>query len=108
MKYQFSASGHELGQVLLGLMLDHPHDAATVYYRSRPFLFASGMTALEAVAGGLARVGGLTSGRDVGVMFNLAGRDRATILPTSGDVGAQYTPGRRLGPGNSLPVGNTG
>jgi len=35
--YQFSAKGHELAQVLLGTQLDHPHDAAAVYYRSRPF-----------------------------------------------------------------------
>ena len=27
-KYQFSAKGHELSQVLLSLELDHPHDAA--------------------------------------------------------------------------------
>ncbi len=33
-KYQFSAMGHELAQVLLAEALDHPHDAATVYYRS--------------------------------------------------------------------------
>ncbi|HSQ40469.1 MAG TPA: hypothetical protein VLM78_09945, partial [Anaerolineales bacterium] len=34
--YQFSAKGHELSQILLALQLTHPHDAATVYYRSRP------------------------------------------------------------------------
>ncbi len=35
--YQFSARGHELAQVLLALMLDHPHDAAqptTAHVRS--------------------------------------------------------------------------
>ena len=36
--YQFSAKGHELAQVFLALSLDHPHDAAAVYYRSRPFM----------------------------------------------------------------------
>ena len=36
--YQFSAKGHELAQVFLALSLDHPHDAASVYYRSRPFM----------------------------------------------------------------------
>jgi 2-oxoisovalerate dehydrogenase E1 component len=39
-KYQFSAAGHELAQVLLARALTHPHDAATVY--SSAFLLASG------------------------------------------------------------------
>ncbi len=90
--YQFSAKGHELSQVLLGLALDHPHDAATVYYRSRPFMLASGLTLREALAGGMARTGSLTEGRDVGVMYALHRRGRAEVLPASGDVGAQYTP----------------
>ncbi len=99
-KYQFSASGHELAQVLMAQALDHPHDAATVYYRSRPFMLASGLSAAQALAGGMARSGSTSQGRDAGVMFNLprdTGRDTGrnaglTILPTSGDVGAQYTP----------------
>jgi 2-oxoisovalerate dehydrogenase E1 component len=91
-KYQFSASGHELSQILLRQALDHPHDAATVYYRSRPLLLASGLTPLEALAAGMARSNGLSDGRDVGVVFNLPRRDGPTILPASGDVGAQYTP----------------
>ncbi len=91
-KYQFSASGHELAQVLMAQAMNHPHDAATVYYRSRPFMLASGLSAAQALAGGMARSGGLSQGRDAGVMFNLPRRDGLTILPTSGDVGAQYTP----------------
>jgi 2-oxoisovalerate dehydrogenase E1 component len=91
-KYQFSASGHELTQVLLAQALNHPHDAATVYYRTRPFTLASGLTLEEALAAGLARAKGPSMGRDVGVMFNLPRRTGATILPSSGDVGAQYTP----------------
>ncbi|HLF37828.1 MAG TPA: hypothetical protein VI520_07830, partial [Anaerolineales bacterium] len=38
--YQFSAKGHEMAQVLLALSLDRPHDAAGVYYRSRPFMLS--------------------------------------------------------------------
>ena len=91
-KYQFSAGGHELAQVLLAQALDHPHDAATVYYRSRPFLLACGLSAGEALAAGMARTGSPSEGRDVGVMFNLPRRSGPTILPSSGDVGAQYTP----------------
>ncbi|HEX9029419.1 MAG TPA: hypothetical protein VF823_09620, partial [Anaerolineales bacterium] len=53
--YQFSAGGHELAQILLALALDHPHDAAAIYYRSRPFLLASGLTPAEALAAGMAR-----------------------------------------------------
>ncbi len=91
-KYQFSAGGHELAQVLLAGALDHPHDAAGVYYRSRPFMLASGLTAAEALAAGMARQGSPSGGRDVGVVYNLPKRSGPTILPASGDVGAQYTP----------------
>jgi len=91
-KYQFSAMGHELGQILLAQHLDHPHDAATVYYRSRPFMLASGLSAREALAAGMARTGSPSEGRDVGVTFSLPRRTGATCLPMSGDVGAQYTP----------------
>ncbi|MBI3244440.1 MAG: pyruvate dehydrogenase [Chloroflexi bacterium] len=91
-KYQFSAGGHELAQILLALNLTHPHDAATVYYRSRPFMLASGLTAREALAAGMARTGSPSEGRDVGVVFSLPRRSGALVLPSSGDVGAQYTP----------------
>jgi len=92
-KYQFSAGGHELAQVLLVQALTNPHDAAAVYYRSRPFLLACGLTPFEALAGGMARNGSPSQGRDVGVMFNLPARNgRPTVFPTSGNVGAQYTP----------------
>lgn len=91
-KYQFSARGHELAQVLLAQALNHPHDAATVYYRSRPFMLASGLGAAEALAAGMARANTPSQGRDVGVMFNLPRQNGLTVFPTSGDVGAQYTP----------------
>ena len=91
-KYQFSAGGHELAQVLLAQALDHPHDAVMPYYRSRPLVLACGLSPTEALAGGMARTGSPSEGRDVGVMFNLPRRQGPTILPTSGDVGAQYSP----------------
>jgi 2-oxoisovalerate dehydrogenase E1 component len=90
--YQFSSKGHELAQILLGLQLNHPHDAATVYYRSRPFMLAAGLTAQEAFAGDMARTNSPSEGRDVGVVFSMAPRHGVTVLPSSGDVGAQYTP----------------
>ncbi|MBI5567772.1 MAG: pyruvate dehydrogenase [Chloroflexi bacterium] len=90
--YQFSARGHELAQALLGLSLDHPHDAAGVYYRSRPLLFASGLSVGEALAGSMAKAGSPTGGRDIGVVHMLDRRGRALVLPTAGDVGSQYTP----------------
>jgi 2-oxoisovalerate dehydrogenase E1 component len=90
--YQFSSSGHELAEVLPGLALNHLHDAATVYYRSRPFMLASGLTPVEALAAGMARSGAPTDGRDTGVCYNLPRRTRALVLPMSGGVGAQYTP----------------
>src|SRR4030066_1448873 len=73
-KYQFSAGGHELAQVLLAQFLTHPHDAATVYYRSRPFMLASGLTASDALAAGMARSDRSAAGRDTGVMDNLTGQ----------------------------------
>ena len=91
-KYQFSAGGHELAQVLLAEALDHPRDAAMGYYRSRPFVLASGMSATEALASSMALTNSPSEGRDVGVIFSQSSRGGATILPTSGDVGAQYTP----------------
>lgn len=91
-KYQFSASGHELAQVLFAQALNHPHDAATIYYRSRPFMLASGLSAADALAAGMARAAGPSLGRDTGVMFNRPGIGKLSVLPTSGNVGAQYSP----------------
>jgi 2-oxoisovalerate dehydrogenase E1 component len=90
--YQFSARGHELGQLLLSQLLTRSLDAASVYYRSRPFMFGSGLTLAEALASDMARVGGVSAGRDVGVVFNMPSRGRALILPMAGDVGSQFTP----------------
>src|SRR5215212_2338534 len=91
-RYQFSARGHELAQILLALSLDHAHDAATVYYRSRPFMIASGLTPLEALCSTMARAGSINGGRDIGTVFNMPSRGRAAVLPMTGDVGGQYTP----------------
>lgn len=90
--YQFSARGHELGQVLLSQLLTFPGDAASAYYRSRPFLLGCGLTLEEAFASDMARVGSLSGGRDVGVVFNLPRYGRALVLPMAGDVGSQFTP----------------
>src|SRR5262245_3940679 len=90
--YQFSARGHELGQLLVSQLLTQPFDAASVYYRSRPFMLGCGLTAEEALASDMARVGSINGGRDVGVVFNLPRRERAVVLPASADVGSQYTP----------------
>ena len=90
--YQFSARGHELGQLLLAQLLDRPFDAASVYYRSRPFMLGSGLTLEEALAADMARAGGFSEGRDVGVVFNMPRRGRALVLPMAADVGSQFTP----------------
>jgi 2-oxoisovalerate dehydrogenase E1 component len=89
---QFSAGGHELTQVLLARELRHPHDGATVYYRCRPFLLASGLTVREALVASMARAGSPSEGRDTGALLSLPRRTGATVLPPSGDVGAQYAP----------------
>ncbi|HYL02553.1 MAG TPA: transketolase C-terminal domain-containing protein [Steroidobacteraceae bacterium] len=90
--YQFSARGHDLAQILLGLQLADPHDGIGVYYRSRPLMLALGVSAEEAAAGPLARGNSFSGGRDIGVIFNRPGRGAPTVLPACGGVGTQYTP----------------
>ena len=90
--YQFSARGHDLAQILLGLELTDPHDGVTVYYRSRPMMLALGVGVEEAAAGPLARAGSFSDGRDIGVVFIKPARGGPTVLPACGGVGAQYTP----------------
>jgi 2-oxoisovalerate dehydrogenase E1 component len=91
--YQFSARGHDLAQAILSEYMTNVHDGGTCYYRSRPYVLGQGLTAEEAFAGSLAREGGMTGGRDIGVVHLLPRRERGTVLPASGDVGAQYSPG---------------
>jgi 2-oxoisovalerate dehydrogenase E1 component len=90
--YQFSARGHDFAQILLGLNLTDPHDGVTVYYRSRPMMLALGVDLEDAAAGPLARSGSFSDGRDIGVVFNMPTKGGATVLPSCGGVGAQYTP----------------
>ena len=90
--YQFSARGHDFAQILLGLHLTDPHDGVAVYYRSRPLMLALGLDLEDAAAGPLARSGSFSDGRDIGVVFNMPRRGGATVLPSCGGVGAQYTP----------------
>jgi 2-oxoisovalerate dehydrogenase E1 component len=90
--YQFSARGHEVGQSILGAFIDHRHDAASAYYRSRPLLLALGLDIDDALGSPLGRAGGFSDGRDIGVVCNLPNRDGPIVIPMSGDVGSQYTP----------------
>jgi len=90
--YQFSARGHDLGQVLLGCRLDDRADAACGYYRSRPMLLALGVDVADALGSAMGRAGGYSDGRDIGVVFNYPNPHGASALPMCGGVGAQYTP----------------
>ncbi len=90
--YQFSARGHEMAQIILGCLLDHPRDAVGAYYRSRPILLALGLSLDDAFAGPMGKSGGFSNGRDIGVVCNLPKTEGAVVLPMSGDVGSQYTP----------------
>lgn len=90
--YQFSSKGHELSQIVLGMNLDHPHDAASAYYRSRPLMLTLGLDPIDAIASDMAKSGGYSDGRDIGVVCNLPGKDKPMVLPMAGDVGSQYTP----------------
>jgi 2-oxoisovalerate dehydrogenase E1 component len=89
--YQFSARGHDLAQVLLGLQLKDG-DAACGYYRSRPLLLALGVPLADALGSGMGLAGGYSDGRDIGVVFNYPNPGGAHALPMCGGVGAQYTP----------------
>src|ERR1700691_3348331 len=90
--YQFSARGHEITQVLLGKQLSFARDAVAGYYRSRPLLLTLGLTVEQALASSTMHAGGMSEGRDIGVVFNLPRRDGACALPVCGGVGTQYTP----------------
>ncbi len=90
--YQFSARGHDMAQVLLGLHLTNPNDAICGYYRSRPILLALGVSPVDALGSSMARAGGYSDGRDIGAVFNYPNPNGAQALPMCGGVGAQYTP----------------
>ncbi|MBY0448340.1 MAG: hypothetical protein K2P95_06580, partial [Hyphomonadaceae bacterium] len=90
--YQFSARGHDVAQVLLGLQLSDPNDAVCGYYRSRPLLLALGVPLTEALGSSMAKAGGYSDGRDIGVVFNYPNPNGPKALPMSGGVGAQFTP----------------
>jgi 2-oxoisovalerate dehydrogenase E1 component len=89
--YQFSARGHDLAQVLLGLRLKDG-DGVFGYYRSRPLLLALGVPLADALGSGMGLAGGYSNGRDIGVVFNYPNPGGAHALPMCGGVGAQYTP----------------
>src|SRR5580700_6546704 len=90
--YQFSARGHELTQVLLGTQLSGSRDGVGAYYRSRPLCLTLGLPLEEALASTMMRAGGMSDGRDIGVVFNLPRKSGPCVLPVCGGVGTQYTP----------------
>jgi 2-oxoisovalerate dehydrogenase E1 component len=90
--YQFSARGHDLTQVLLAQHLTGARDGIAAYYRSRPLALALGLELEEALASTMMRVGSMSDGRDIGVVFNLPRLDGPCVLPACGGVGTQYTP----------------
>src|ERR1700722_13282996 len=90
--YQFSARGHELTQVLLGNQLTGARDGVGAYYRSRPLLLRLGLGLEDALASTMMRAGGMSDGRDIGVVFNLPRKSGPCVLPVCGGVGTQYTP----------------
>ncbi|HEV8407529.1 MAG TPA: transketolase C-terminal domain-containing protein [Sphingomicrobium sp.] len=89
--YQFSARGHDMAQVLLGMKLKDG-DGVFGYYRSRPLLLALGVSLADALGSGMGLSGGYSNGRDIGVVFNYPNPGGAHALPMAGGVGAQYTP----------------
>jgi 2-oxoisovalerate dehydrogenase E1 component len=92
LKFQFGAKGHEIPQLVAAALLNHQHDGATVYYRSRPLMLGVGLSPFEAFASNMHKLEGVSGGRDIGVVFNHKQPGGVTVLPASGDVGAQFTP----------------
>jgi len=90
--YQFSARGHDVAQILLGARLDDVNDSTCGYYRSRPLLLSLGVDFEDALGSSMARAGGYSDGRDIGVVFNYPNPTGPSALPMCGGVGAQYTP----------------
>ena len=90
--YQFSARGHDVPQIILGSLLQHPKDVVGAYYRSRPLMLSLGLDFEDAVAAPMAKSGGYSNGKDIGVVCNLPSQGAASVLPMAGDVGSQYTP----------------
>ncbi|MFT5451588.1 MAG: 2-oxoisovalerate dehydrogenase E1 component [Enterobacterales bacterium] len=91
---QFSARGHDLAQIILGSLLTHAHDGATGYYRSRPFVLSLGLNVTNTLTASMAKAGGYSDGRDIGVVCNYPNEDRtgAMLFPMCGGVGSQYSP----------------
>ncbi len=90
--YQFSARGHDMAQVLLSTQLTNQMDAFCGYYRSRPLLLGLGVELVHAIGSAMARSGGYSDGRDIGVVFNFPNKNGPKGLPMCGGVGAQYSP----------------
>src|SRR4051812_1050825 len=89
--YQFSARGHDMAQVLLGLHLKDG-DAACGYYRSRPLLLALGVPLADALGSGMGLAGGYLGGRDIGGVFNFPQSGGGPAVPMCGGGGAQKKP----------------
>ena len=85
--YQFTARGHDVTQVLLGQMLSGAHDGVALYYRARPLVLSLGLPLETALASTMMRAGGVSEGRDIGVVFNLPRREGPCVLPACGGVG---------------------
>ena len=82
-----------MAQILLGLHLTNPKDVVSAYYRSRPLMLTLCLSAEDAIASGMAKSGGYSNGRDIGVVCNIPNKNGPMVLPLAGDVGSQYTPG---------------
>src|SRR5688500_20337309 len=92
--YQFSARGHDMAQVLLGLQLKDG-DAVCGYYRSRPLLLALDVPLAAALGSGMGPAGGYSHGRGLGAGLNYPNPGGAHRRPMSGRRGGRYTPAAR-------------
>ena len=91
--YQFSARGHDMAQVLLGLAAQGIGDGVCGYYRSRPLLLSLGVRARRrARARPWAARAAIPTAAISASCSTIRIPTAPRALPMCGGVGAQYTP----------------
>ena len=103
--YQFSARGHDLAQILLGLQLTDPHDGVARLLPLAPADAGARASASRTRPPVRWRArGSFSGGRDIGVVFNLPGRGGADGAAGLRRRRRAVHAGRRLGAGDPLPA----
>ncbi len=93
--YHYSASGHELAQLILALTLDHAHDAVAISHRSHPFMLGMGIKPERLLAASFGRVTRSSEEDETDMTFykpSESSHGGVTVLPVTSHAGTQFTP----------------